>query len=206
VFHVELRRFPHNTHAFNLEQGELRARVLYPWLAGKKFEFYEAMWSPEEARLTVLEGPRLQPGEIAMGRGWANAMRHGTDVTERVLSEAADATSAPSPRAPAVAVSELGRTLLAACVQGPVAVQRAWALADEAQPGARASERLALAEQAVGELAAGGLIVFERAGQIVAPVDAGQLLLVHETWTAPDGDLVLARITTQGAQLVAPAP
>jgi hypothetical protein len=226
VFHVELRRFPHNTHAFNLDEEELHARVLVPWLGGRKFEFGGKTWSPQEARLTIIEGAPLAPGEIAMGRGWSNAARRGSDVTERMLGEAAAAIAAaqPVPAAaqpmpqpvpavgaapapvPAAALSALGRELLTACLQGPVALPCAWQLTDRALPAARASQRLALAEQAVRDLAAGGLIVLERGGQIVAAADVEQLLLARDTWVAPDGDAVLARITTHGARIVASEP
>jgi hypothetical protein len=100
VFHVELRKFPHNTCAFNLIEAELW-EIVGPWSREQWVELGERKWSPHQARLTVLEGPRLAVEDLAMGRGWRHAQHRCSDVTERVLAQALAAPSrsaaAPSP-------------------------------------------------------------------------------------------------------------
>lgn len=87
MYHVELRKFPNTACAFNLDENELRA-IVEPWSRDRWIEVGERKWSPFEAQLTVLEGPHLAVEDLAMGRGWGNAQRHGEDVTERVLARA----------------------------------------------------------------------------------------------------------------------
>jgi hypothetical protein len=91
VYHVELRHFPRNVCRFNLSDGELRATVLESWAADRPFELGELKWDPRHARLTVLEGPRIAPEQLSMGRGWRTAQRHGKDVTAQLLAEAGGA-------------------------------------------------------------------------------------------------------------------
>jgi 2-iminobutanoate/2-iminopropanoate deaminase len=86
VYHVELRHFPRNVCRFNLSAAELQTAVLTPWAADRPFEFGDVRWDPRHARLTVLEGPRLAPGELTMGRGWSAAQRQGRDVTAELLA------------------------------------------------------------------------------------------------------------------------
>jgi hypothetical protein len=88
VFHIELRQFPHNVCRFNLEQAELFATIVEPWANEQWIEVGERKWRPDQARLTVLEGPRLDMQQLSMGRGWGSATRESEDVTERVLAEA----------------------------------------------------------------------------------------------------------------------
>lgn len=98
MYHVELRKFPNSACAFNLTEDELRA-IAEPWSKDRWVEVGERKWSPFEAHLIVLEGPHLDVGDLAMGRGWGNAQRHGEDVTERVLARARagwDAVAAPA--------------------------------------------------------------------------------------------------------------
>jgi 2-iminobutanoate/2-iminopropanoate deaminase len=85
VYHLELRQFPRNLCRFNLTAEELRATVLAPWLADRSFELGELKWDPRQARLTVLEGPPIPPGQLMMGRGWSVAQRQGRDVTAQLL-------------------------------------------------------------------------------------------------------------------------
>ncbi len=88
VYHVELRHFPRNVCRFNLSTEELRATVLSPWAADRPFELGELRWDPRQARLTVLEGPRIPPDQLSMGRGWRTAQREGRDVTAQLLAAA----------------------------------------------------------------------------------------------------------------------
>ncbi len=86
VYHLELRHFPRNLCRFNLGAAELQTTVLEPWAADRQFELEELRWDPRQARLTVLEGPRLAPDQLTMGRGWRAAQRHGRDVTAQLLA------------------------------------------------------------------------------------------------------------------------
>jgi 2-iminobutanoate/2-iminopropanoate deaminase len=85
VYHVELRHFPRNVCRFNLSAEELRTTVLEPWVADRPFELGELRWDPRQARLLVLEGPRIPPDQLSIGRGWRTAQRQGRDVTAQLL-------------------------------------------------------------------------------------------------------------------------
>jgi hypothetical protein len=43
--------------------------------------------------LTILEGPRLESPDLAVGQGWPNAERASTDVSERFLAPTAQVRS-----------------------------------------------------------------------------------------------------------------
>jgi hypothetical protein len=90
MYHVELRHFPHSAWRFNLSDQDLRA-VVEPWIREQAVDFGERKWSPHLARLTILEGPKLEVQQISMGRGWRTAQRQSEDVTERVLAGAREA-------------------------------------------------------------------------------------------------------------------
>ncbi len=85
VYHVELRHFPRNLCHFNMGAVELQSAILEPWAADRMFDLGDLHWDPRQARLTVLEGPRIPPDQLTMGRGWSTAKRHGTDVTAQLL-------------------------------------------------------------------------------------------------------------------------
>jgi hypothetical protein len=159
MYHVELRQFPHSAWRFNLGEQELRG-LLEPWTRDRIVVFGEQKWDPEKATLTVLEGPKLELGQLSMGRGWRNAQRVSTDVTARLLDRArrvvgaaggAQATASP-PAATAAASSQLDPLALGvqiATLLGPdaLALLAAWQTAASASGGLRPSESLALAEQ-----------------------------------------------------------
>lgn len=90
MYHLELRQFPHNFCRFNLSEPELRAAVLDAWARRESIDLGERRWTPDQATLTILAGPRLSLQELSMGRGWRNAERRSEDVTELMLA-AADA-------------------------------------------------------------------------------------------------------------------
>ena len=77
----------------------------------------------------MYEGRPLAPEELGLGRGWANATRTGRDVTEEILEQpsAVEAFKASLP--------------------GRISLPDLLAAAGRRYPGARASERLALAER-----------------------------------------------------------
>jgi hypothetical protein len=173
VFHVELRQFPSQTRVFNLSRQELDERFLKPWVAGTAVVADERKWPPDRAKLTIYEGPELASDQRGLGRGWANVARDGQDVTNALLAEVAH----PPP------VAELKRELLARCAAGPLPIGRLVQLAGERYPQSRASERLALCEQAVWELLHEGAIKLLRAGAPVGRDDWQGVLLSWETWT-----------------------
>lgn len=148
MFHIELRQFPHNFCRFNLSEAELRAGVLGPWSRGEQVDAGERRWDPRQASLTVIEGPRLSMSELAMGRGWRNAIRAGEDVTERLLG--ADRASGPtmltSADSATTATVAFGAELVALLGDEPLSLLRAWQLALERHPDRSPSECLALAE------------------------------------------------------------
>src|SRR5438128_10937216 len=98
MFHVELRQFPHNLCRFNLSEHELRA-IAERWAREQWVALGDRKWDPIQARLTILEGPKLGPEQLTMGRGWRAAQRSGSDVTAGVLADA----RARLPGAPAAA-------------------------------------------------------------------------------------------------------
>ena len=176
MFHVELRKFPHNACAFNLSEAELR-ELLEPWSREQWVELGERKWNPNEARLTVLEGPHLEVENLAMGQGWRNAQHHSQDVTERVLAQArasrpdtGAATAATAATAENLAASGLStalgeRAMADNVVAGatdaelrsllgpdPDALLAAWRLAARRRSELSPSESLALAERTLHSL------------------------------------------------------
>jgi hypothetical protein len=161
MYHVELRQFPHNFCRFNLTETELREAVLDAWAQGEWIEFGERKWNPQQAKLTVLEGPRIPLERLSMGRGWHIAGREGENVTEQLLATAhtasvsAVAGAAASGRGDSHAAAALGLDPAAASLatelfgllgEDPVPLLRAWQLALEGHPDRTPSECLALAE------------------------------------------------------------
>lgn len=185
VYHVEMRQFPHNMCRFNLSARELRATVLGPWVGDRLVEFGERKWNPEQAKLTVLEGPPIPVAQLSMGRGWRTAERQGRDATEELLAAlrqelhsapaesvagfpVAEAAGRPDGLAPGgppgdPAADSLGLELLARIAAEPAPLRVAWELAAERHPGSPASATLALAERALESLLRARLIVLLRA-------------------------------------------
>jgi hypothetical protein len=166
MYHVELRQFPHNFCRFNLTERELRETVLDGWARGDWIEVGERKWNAHQASLTVLEGPELPVQQLSLGRGWRNAVRQGSDVTEQLLASIrTQATEARPTATKPVSIPEPPRTsdaserkpgeevlaqeLLALLGEDPVSLLRAWQLALERHPDRTPSECLALAEDFV---------------------------------------------------------
>jgi hypothetical protein len=132
----------------------------------KPLELGERKWSPHQATLTVLEGPRLELQQLSMGRGWRAAQRTSEDVTARVIAAATDAVAAPpagqpaqAPAAPGQAPSTpaadappladplaLGIQLASLLGGDPTRLLAAWRQASAETPDLTPSETLALAE------------------------------------------------------------
>jgi hypothetical protein len=151
LFHVELRQSIHQGRRFNLSREQLDAEFLRPWQAGRAVEIDEQEYRPDKAKIKVFEAPELMISELGLGRGWQTVEKLGEDITARVLSDitaGGGATPSPSAEGP----SEFQSAVLGACSLEPRALADIVRLAGVRHPGARASECLALAEQAVWEL------------------------------------------------------
>jgi hypothetical protein len=161
-FHVELRHFPANFARFNLTEAELGSLILQRWAKDEWVEIGDRKWNPQEAKLTVLEGPELTLDQLTMGRGWRNAQRHSREVTETVLTRAREQATVKSVSpAPDLELQgdSLGLELLAELGDGRVPLHRIWELAEKRGALGIPSQSLALAERAVYSLLRSGLIV-----------------------------------------------
>jgi hypothetical protein len=208
VYHIELRHFPRNVCRFNLGARELRATVLEPWAADRPFELGDLKWDPRQARLTVLEGPRIPTEELSMGRGWRTAQRRSRDVTTQLLAataapparasaperaDAGEGTGSASGPPPANLVADsLGLEVLAQMGDGPTPLRRAWELASIRSPNSPASETLAIAERAVASLLRARLVGLLRAvepdaaPEPIGEEDAMPALGSPESWAGPE--------------------
>jgi hypothetical protein len=169
MYHLELRQFPNHACRFNLSEQELHA-IVEPWTRQQIIEVGERKWAPERATLTVLQGPRLETQQLAMGRGWRAAQRSGEDVTERVLAGATraaqsatpSAAAPPSPARSPAAGSAPAADPLALAVQlasllggDPERLLAAWREVAARSSGLTPSEALALAERQIASSRAG---------------------------------------------------
>ncbi len=182
VFHIELRQFPHTARSFNLSQEELSARLLTPWTGGESVKWSERSWSPDKAKLTIIRGPELPPDRLGMGRGWQEAVRKGEEVTAEMLAKVRpDGHSGELPR--------LKEALLDRCAHEAQPLSAAVELAGELLEGRRASEGLALAEQAVWEvLHEGRARLLDPAGATVSPESWQRCLLSWSSWSGSLSD------------------
>jgi hypothetical protein len=181
MFHLQLRQFPHVARAFNLTRDELDERFATPWASGAPIEHEDRRWSPERARLTIYEGPELRPDEIGMGRGWATVGKTSREVTETVLAQAhRGPQSRPTVEAFKEQVAQAATTPLTfgAVVELAVAEYPLW----------RASERLALAEQAVWELLHQGHLAISGADGPIEPDCWQPVVISWSTWTSDGPD------------------
>ena len=176
MLHVELRQFPHQARAFNLTRDELEARIVRPWMSGGEVELDDRRWLQDRAKLTIYEAPELSADQLGLGRGWANVTRKGEDVTARVLTDAERSSSAP--------VAELKREVVDRCAYGAQTLGRLVELIGGRYPQSRASERLALCEQAVWELLHEEVVRLVRGGEPVGQAEWQEVLLRWEAWTS----------------------
>jgi hypothetical protein len=176
VYHLQLRMRPQIAHVFNLSAEELTARFLAPLVNGRDLVYEGLEWTARKTTVTVYEGPELGVEQLGIGRGWGNAQRSGTDVTERILEHTRERVA----RHPAL--DPLQERLSGRLSAGPMELRGVIALADDLL-GGRVSERLAVAEQAVWEM-----LYREKVGLVVdgtAVLDrdrARELLLVADSW------------------------
>jgi hypothetical protein len=146
VFHVEVKQASQVARAFNLTEQELQSRLLVPLAHGGELSFADRDWDPRELRVTILEGRRLAPNELMLGRNWTNAQKVGSDVTARVL---ADVHAQADRRALAQRVSE---RMLGRIAAGPLELDSAVVLVDDLLAGRPVSERLQVTAEAAWEL------------------------------------------------------
>jgi hypothetical protein len=181
LFHLELRQFPHVARSFNLSREELDQRFLAPWVGGSIVEHDDRRWSPERSQLKIFEGPELRLSEIGLGRGWASVIKSSKEVTETVIAEAQRGAQArPEVEALKAAIDEVsGR---------PITFEDVMALAAAAHPTWRASQQLALAEQAVWEMLHQGRLTMIAAGEPVPRERWQSIVLSWATWTGDGPD------------------
>jgi hypothetical protein len=159
MFHVELRHFPHNNARFNLTEAELMA-IVEPWVRDQVVEFGERKWSPQQAKITIFEGPHLALDQLTMGRGWRTAERESENVTDAILAAAREALAAsasvpapPGSTQPAAANGALadplalGVQLASLLGEDPAGLLAAWREVAARSSGLSPSESLALAER-----------------------------------------------------------
>jgi hypothetical protein len=159
MYHVELRQFPHNMCRFNLTEADLSA-IVEPWVREQVVEFGERKWSPQQAKITIFDGPRLPLEQLTMGRGWRAAERQSENVTDAALTAAREALAAaahapapPGAAQPAAANGALadplalGVQLASLLGHDPAALLAAWREVAARATGLSPSESLALAER-----------------------------------------------------------
>ncbi|MCW3020650.1 MAG: hypothetical protein JWN10_2958 [Solirubrobacterales bacterium] len=164
MYHVELRQFPHNMCRFNLTDAELGA-IVEPWVREQMVEFGERKWSPQQAKITIFDGPRLPLEQLTMGRGWRAAERQSENVTDATLAAARNGLAAPArppvpsgPLQAAVANGALSdplalgvladlRSVTSLLGEDPARLLAAWREAAASSTGLSPSESLALAER-----------------------------------------------------------
>ncbi len=152
AYHVEVRQFPNVARVFNLTRAQLDARIVVPWRAGRPVEMDDRKFSPDRAKLKIVEGPALRTDEIAIGRGWANAERAGQDATKRILAGTSTGRAGSVSGDANAPLEEFKESVLDACTGRRLELGGVVALAGKRNPRSRASECLALAEQSVWEL------------------------------------------------------
>jgi hypothetical protein len=201
VLHFELRSSIHVAHAFNLSAVELDRAVLNDWRRGEVVVFGDRRWEPDRTQLKIYEGRRLDGPALSFGRGWANAVKRGEDVTERILgSQSKPPNAAISPE-----LDALRREILAQCTTARIGVHQVLWLANRWYPERRASERLALAEGALWGLLHEHRVGLRRLGgkaadEAVAQTDWEGILLDWKTWSDADRPAVLIeRRSAEGA-------
>jgi hypothetical protein len=146
VFHVQLRQRRNTASVYNLSQEEVRDRFVTLMVADRVFDFAEKQWNPRETRLTVLEGRQLRPDELGFGRGWPNAKRTGTDVTDLFLSDGRVRGPQSDP------VMRLEDRIAGRLAAAPLPLRELLAMTAELMPGHTVGERLAVCERTVWEL------------------------------------------------------
>ena len=186
VYHVQLRQRRNTASVFNLSRDDVRNRFVTPMVTDRVFDFAEKQWNPRETRLTVLEGRQLRPDELGLGRGWPNALRVATDVTDRFLSDGRVTGPQIDP------VMRLEDRIAGRLSAGPLPLGELLGMTAELMAGRTVSERLAVCERTVWESLHRGGRGLQLDGSPLAP-DAWQAQLLDvDAWF---GDRVLLTTT-----------
>jgi hypothetical protein len=88
AFHVEIAAGFHRARVFNLNREDLIAKVVEPWLDGRRIEMGDREWEPRLASLKILEGEEMETRDLSFGQGWPNAERVSENVTREILAAA----------------------------------------------------------------------------------------------------------------------
>jgi hypothetical protein len=195
VLHVQLQRFPHSARAFNLSEDDVRLAIIEPWVAGRLIELGERFWTPGECKLTILDGPELDPGELGLGRGWPAALKRGRNVTGELIR----APGAADPRRVAAGPTfeDFKDEVLALSLRGAPTLEDLWRLAVHRYPERSLSDRLSMAERAVKALLHDELATLSAYGAAVSPDEVERVVGAWETWVPGQPD-VLLRATERG--------
>ena len=184
MFHVELRQFPHVSRAFNLERAQLDERFAKPWVSGALIDYDDRRWSTERAKIRIFEGPALATDQLGMGRGWATVSKTAEEVTEAVLAQAQRGAQGRQ------TVELFKLRVQDAAARAPIAPADVVAMAGAEHPGWRASEQVALAEQAVWELLHQGVVAISNDDGEIASDRWQQAITSWATWSG-DGAVTL---------------
>jgi hypothetical protein len=103
-FHVEIGGSMQHARVFNLSEEDLMSEVVGPWLEDRPIAMGDREWRPSESSLRILDGPQMDPQDLAFGQGWSNAQRASDEVTREVLE------SAPPPHTPRAILLEADDT------------------------------------------------------------------------------------------------
>jgi hypothetical protein len=176
VYHVQLKQRRNAASAFNLSADDVRSRFATPMIADHVFDYAEKEWNPRETRLTVLEGRELRIDELGLGRGWPNALRTGTEVTDQFLSDGRVTGPQIDP------VGRLEDRIAGRLSAGPLPLRELLGMTAELMPGRTVSERLSVCERTVWESLHRGSWGLQLDGSPLAP-DAWQAQLLDlDAW------------------------
>ncbi len=183
-FHVELKDHRDVVRAFNLSEAQVMSRFITPLRTTARFSIEDKEFESRNARLIIVEGPRLATGELGLGLGWTTARKRGEDVTERFLS--VEVGSAPSLGTPGLELAgRLRERVLGRLAAGPLPLAEAIGLSADLMVGHRVSERLGAIETVVWEMLHTGQVHgLTLDGEPVPPERWEATVLAEATWLA----------------------
>lgn len=150
MFHVQLYTRLHQARVYNLDEEELQKQFLDPMRSDRLFVYEGHEWEPRKIQLSVFETQeRLRPDQIAMGRGWANVEKLGTEVTKEALARRSAVAAGPGG---SIAVALLRERVIGRLTAGPVSLQEIMAMAADLMPESELSEQVAASHRAASEL------------------------------------------------------
>jgi hypothetical protein len=193
-FHIEIQDGRSVVRAFNLSSEQVTKEIINPLKAGQVFSYKDKDFTPRKTRLIVIEGDRLGAGELGIGQGWTNAVKRGSDVTQRFLT---DPTAAPAQVAVNLeAAGRLKERILGRLAGGPLPLGEGLGLTADLLRGHRVSERLSAVETAVWEMLHHGQIALH-ANADEGPLESDQweeIVLEPASWLAsrPDSPVISA--------------